>query len=42
LKALQVASQRQHESDVESLYAGAQTRFVWIVAGALLIGIVAA
>jgi signal transduction histidine kinase len=42
LKALQVASQAQHDEDVASLYAEAQTRFVWIVAGALLLGIGAA
>jgi signal transduction histidine kinase len=42
LKALQTASQRQHDVDVASLYAGAQARFVWIVAGALLLGMGAA
>ena len=42
LKALQRASQDQHDRDVAVLYADAQTRFVWIVAGALVLGIGAA
>ncbi len=37
LKALQQASQRQHDLDVEGLYRQARTRFVWIVAGALML-----
>ena len=42
LKALQQASQRQHESDVIRLYTEARSRFVWIVGGALVLGLVAA
>jgi signal transduction histidine kinase len=42
LKALQRASQRQHDLDVASLYAEARHRFVWIVAGALMLGLAAA
>jgi signal transduction histidine kinase len=42
LKGLQVASLSQHDADVASLYQEAQTRFVVIVAGALLLGIGAA
>jgi signal transduction histidine kinase len=42
LKALQQASQRQHDADVARLYAEARNRFVWIVAGALILGCAAA
>jgi len=42
LKALQQASLRQHNADVARLYADAQARFVWIVGGALLLGLAAA
>ena len=42
LKALQLAAQRQHDGDVARLYNDARARFVWIVAGALVLGLVAA
>ena len=42
LKALNQAAQRQHDADVERLYADARTRFIWIAAGALVLGLVAA
>jgi len=42
LKGLQQASRRQHDADVEQLYAAARRRFFWIVAGALLLGVAAA
>jgi signal transduction histidine kinase len=42
LKGLQQASLRQHDADVALLYANARSRFVWIVAGALMLGMVAA
>ena len=42
LKALQQASQRQHDADVKLLYVGARTRFMWIVGGALVLGLAAA
>ena len=42
LKALQQASQRQHDADVAGLYHEARNRFAWIVAGALLLGLAAA
>jgi signal transduction histidine kinase len=42
LKALQQASQRQHDEEVEGLYAESRARFVWIVSGALVLGLVAA
>jgi signal transduction histidine kinase len=42
LKALQQASLQQHNADVARLYKDAQVRFVWIVGGALLLGLAAA
>src|SRR5687768_2437574 len=42
LKTLQQAALRQHNADVERLYADARARFVWIVGGALLLGLAAA
>jgi signal transduction histidine kinase len=42
LKDLQQASQRQHNADVMRLYADARTRFIWIVGGALVLGLAAA
>src|SRR5688500_5191505 len=42
LRALQQAALRQHNADVARLYADAQARFVWIVGGALLLGLAAA
>ena len=42
LKALQQAALKQHSADVARLYADAQARFVWIVGGALLLGLAAA
>ena len=42
LKALQQASQQQHDADVALLYAEARRRFVWIVTGALMLGLAAA
>jgi signal transduction histidine kinase len=42
LKALQQAALRQHNADVARLYKDAQVRFVWIVGGALLLGLAAA
>jgi signal transduction histidine kinase len=42
LKALQQASQRQHDADVARLYAESRARFVWIVGGTLVLGLVAA
>lgn len=42
LKALQQAALQQHNADVARLYADAQARFVWIVGGALLLGLGAA
>ena len=42
LKALNQAAQQQHDADVERLYADARTRFVWIAAGALVLGLAAA
>src|SRR5687768_16092126 len=42
LKALQQAALQQHNADVARLYTDAQARFVWIVGGALLLGLAAA
>jgi signal transduction histidine kinase len=42
LRALQQASLQQHNADVAQLYADARARFVWIVGGALLLGLAAA
>ena len=42
LKGLQQAAQRQHDHDVARLYRDARAQFVWIVAGALLLGLGAA
>jgi signal transduction histidine kinase len=42
LKATQQASQRQHDADVRLLYAETRTRFIWIVGGALILGLAAA
>ena len=42
LKELQQAAQRQHDQDVARLYQDARAQFVWIVAGALLLGLGAA
>ena len=42
LTDLQEASRRQHEAEVTLLYAQARQRFIWIVAGVLLLGIGAA
>ena len=42
LKMLQQASQRQHDADVVRLYAEARARFIWIVGGALVLGLAAA
>jgi len=42
LTELQRASRRQHDAEVALLYTQARKRFVWIVAGALLLGIFAA
>jgi signal transduction histidine kinase len=42
LKALQQAALRQHNDDIARLYRDAQVRFVWIVGGALLLGLAAA
>ena len=42
LAELQQASRRQHEAEVTVLYARARTHFIWIVAGALLLGVAAA
>ena len=42
LKQLQRASLLQHDADVERLYAEARSRFVWIVGGALVLGLGAA
>jgi signal transduction histidine kinase len=42
LRTLQRTSQRQHDAEVARLYVDARIRFVWIVAGALVLGIAAA
>ena len=42
LKELHQASQRQHNEDVIGLYAEARARFIWIVGGALVLGLAAA
>ena len=42
LKALQRTSQLQHDADVRLLYAQARSRFILVVASALLLGIAAA
>jgi signal transduction histidine kinase len=42
LKALQQASQRQHDDDVAALYREARRTFMWIVGGALILGLAAA
>jgi len=42
LKGLQQAAQRQHDQDVARLYRDARAQFVWIVAGALLLGLAVA
>ena len=42
LKELQQASRRQHDAEVALLYAEARRRFFWIVAGVLVLGMVAA
>jgi|RhiMethySRZTD1v2_1073278.scaffolds.fasta_scaffold02586_12 signal transduction histidine kinase len=42
LKALQQASQRQHDDDVRAFYGEARHRFMWIVGGALILGLAAA
>lgn len=42
LKELQAASRHQHDAEVQQLYAAARRRFFWIVAGALLLGVIAA
>jgi signal transduction histidine kinase len=42
LKALQQAAQRQHDADVKGLYADARTQFLWIVGGALALGLATA
>ena len=42
LKGLQQAAQRQHDQDVAQLYRDARAQFVWIVTGALLLGLAAA
>ena len=42
LKELHQASQRQHNEDVIGLYAQARARFIWIVGGALVLGLAAA
>src|SRR5688572_25668647 len=42
LRTLQQAALAQHNADVALLYADARARFVWIVGGALLLGLAAA
>ena len=42
LRTLQQAALEQHNADVAQLYADARARFVWIVGGALLLGLAAA
>jgi signal transduction histidine kinase len=41
LKALQQAARLQHDADVAELYSEARSRFIWIVAGALILGLAA-
>jgi signal transduction histidine kinase len=42
LRQLQRLSQRQHDEEVAVLYVQARTRFLWIVASALLLGVAVA